>query len=421
MGILASTFEKRELSVDSSTITDPKQWLIDFFGGGNKAVSGVSVSPESAERLGTVFSCVNVISQDVASIPILTYKRQGRVKERARDHPAFKLLHDEANPYMTAMVFKETIMGHILLRGNGYANIEFNKKGYPVALWPLNPKLTEAVIDKGRLWYVTQLPSGEYRKLSHHEVLHIPAYSFDGIKGKSPIQVAIETIGLAIASESFGSRFFSNGARPSGVLEHPGVLGDNAQTNIRNSWNNIHKGLNNSHRIAILEEGMTYKQIGIAPEDAQFLETRKYQRSEICGLYRISPHKIADLERATFSNIEHSNIDHVVSTLRPWLIKWEQELNRKLFTDKESQVFFCEHLIDAMLRGDSKTRAEVYQKGRQNGYYSTNDILEMENRNPIDDPAADAYLVNGAMISIQTAMTNTTKNQDKGGGSGDGK
>jgi HK97 family phage portal protein len=289
--------------------------------------------------------------------------------------------------------------GHLATWGNAYADIRWSADGQAKELWPLRPdKMKEVKYnDKGRLTYIYTLPDGQDTVLDYGRVFHVPGLGFDGLVGYSPITMAQNAIGLAMATEEFGSKFFRNGAKPGGVLRHPGKLSEPAKDGLRTAWEKLHKGLTNSHRVAILEEGMDYTQIGIPPNDAQFLETRKFQLQEIARIFRIPPHMLADLERATFSNIEHQSIDFVVHTIRPWLVRWEQCIKNKLINGRDRDAYFAEFLVDGLLRGDSKSRNEAYAVGRQWGWLSANDILEMENKNPIGEQG-DIYITPMNMI-----------------------
>ena len=367
------------------------------------ASSGLFVSEESAMRTSAVYACVRVLAETVASLPFPLYKRLLRGKEKAIYHPLYSLLHDVPNHEMTSFSFRETMMTYLLLWGNAYALIQYKGK-YPTELWPLHPSrvyvdrhsVTKELVYK----YSDENDMYEY---STNQILHIPGLSYNGITGLSPVGLARQTIGLAQATEEFGSRFFSNGARPGGILEHPGIVKDPEK--LRKSWEEVYKGVRNSHKIAVLEEGMQYKEIGIPPNDAQFLETRKFQLNEICRMFRVPPHLVGDLERATFSNIEHQSIDFVVHTIRPWLVRWEQAIQRCLISEGERSLYFAKFTVDGLLRGDFKTRMDGYAVGRQNGWYSANDIREFEDLNPIsEDMGGDLYLVNGNMMTATAAL-----------------
>ncbi|MBC7193875.1 phage portal protein, partial [Marinobacter sp.] len=353
------------------------------------------------------FSAVDILSRTLASLPLTVYWRlQGGGKERAIDHPLYSILHDLPNPEMTSFELRQALMGHLALWGNAFAEIERDNAGRVVALWPLRPDRMTVKRDQQGLLYVYRIGTTEEEvALRQRNVMHIRGLSSDGIIGYSPIRMAREAIGLALATEEFGARFFGNGSRPGGVLQHPGKLSDEAARRLKKSWEEMHQGLTQAHRVAILEEGMTWQQVGIPPEDAQFLETRKFQVTEIARIFHIPPHMLADLERSTFSNIEHQGIEFVVHTMRPWLVCWEQAIKRDLFLPSERNIYFAEFLVDGLLRGDIKSRYEAYAVGRQNGWLSADDIRELENMNPLPDGQGKVYLVPLNMVPASMVGT----------------
>ena len=314
----------------------------------------------------------------------------------------YYLLHNEPNPEMTSFVFRETLMGHLLLWGNAYAQIIRDGRGRVLSLYPLLPnKMLVNRTDQGILYYQYEKDGRTYF-LSHSDVLHIPGLGFDGLVGYSPIAMAKNAIGMAISTEEYGAKFFANGASPGGVLEHPGVVKDPGK--IRESWNAVYQGSGNAHRVAVLEEGMKFQPIGIPPEQAQFLETRKYQLNEIARIFRIPPHMIGDLEKSSFSNIEQQSLEFVMYTLDPWVLRWEQAIQRALFSESEKRQYFVKFNVDGLLRGDYQSRMNGYAVGRQNGWLSANDIRELENLNRISpELGGDLYLVNGNMTKLADA------------------
>ncbi len=349
-----------------------------------------------------VYACVRILSETLASLPLHTYKHTDRGKEKARDHRLYYLLHDEPNPEMTSFVFRETLMGHLLLWGNAYAQIIRDGRGNVLALYPLLPD--KMVVDRtstGELYYEYQKDTGPII-LRSDEVFHIPGLGFDGLVGYSPIAMAKNAIGMAIATEEYGAKFFANGANPGGVLEHPGIVKDPKR--VRDSWNAVYQGSGNAHRIAVLEEGMKFQPIGIPPEQAQFIATRKFQLNEIARIFRIPPHMIGDLEKSSFSNIEQQSLEFVKYTLDPWVTRWEQSIQRTLFRENEKRQYFVRFNVDGLLRGDYQSRMNGYATGRQNGWLSANDIRELEDMNRIPaDQGGDLYLVNGNMTQLQDA------------------
>lgn len=384
MGVLS-----RLLNPKADTFRNPPDWFKEFVGGG-KTASGMQINEISAWNISAVYACIRIISETVGSLSLITYKQDGDKKTRATDHPIYSLLHDSPNSEMTAMVFRETLQANLLSWGNAYAEIQRNGIGRAVALWPiLSSKVIPERVDN-RLLYRVKNDNGTERYLDPYQILHIPGLGFDGISGQSPIRLARESLGLTAAAEEFGASFFGNGAHVGGVLEHPGRLNPDTIKLLRKSWEEIHQGSDNAHKVAILEEGMKWSQTTIPPNDAQFLETRKFQVEDIARWYNVPPHKIKHLERSTFNNIEHQSIEFVQDTIRPWLVRWEQEIKRKLFM-KNEKSYYSEFLIDSLLRGDSKSRNESYMTAITGGWLSRNEVRKFENLNPIE--GLDDYLV----------------------------
>jgi len=363
-----------------------------------QTATGISVSERKALTYIPVLACARVLAEDVASLPLITYQRlQPRGKERATAHPLYDLLHTQPNPEQDSFMFRSMLQMHAATWGGGYAEI-VTENGWPIALWPIPPWRMEARrTPEGQLFYHVSSPSidevGQRQgvDLWASQVFRVFWLTLDGVTPISPVGLAREAIGLGLATQEYGSRFFANDARPGFILEHPGTLSDTAYKRVRGTFEGRHQGLSRSHRVALLEEGMKVHEVGIPPEDAQFLETRKYQRTEVAGLYRMPPHKIGDLERATFTNIEQQALEYVVDCLRPWLVRWEQAILTQLIPREQRSAVFAEFLVDGLLRGDTVSRYQAYAIGRQWGWFSANDILEMENRNPID--GGDEYVV----------------------------
>ena len=385
--------------------------------------SGKSVTARTAIQVSTVYACVRVIAETVASLPLHVYESTDKGSRKATEHALYRILHDEPNTEMTSFVWRETMLTHLLLHGNSYSQILRNGRGHILGLYPLLPDRMEVDRDSsGKLTYTYTTTEGRTHRLRPEDVLHIPGLGFDGVIGYSPIALEKNAIGLGIAAEEYGSKFFAHGANPSGVLTHPNTVKDPSR--LRESWNNAYGGSANSGKVAILEEGMKFERISLPNNEAQFLETRRFQVEEICRIYRVPPHLVGDLEHATFSNIEHQSISFAVHTIRPWLVRIEQSVNRQLFSEKEKGHFYSQFNIDGLMRGDYKSRMEGYAIARQNGWMCVNDIRELENQNPIsEEEGGNAYLVNGNMISIKTAMEQTVQNAQivKGGGGKDAK
>ena len=362
-------------------------------------------------QMTAVYSCVRILAEAVAGLPLHLYRyKEDGSKEKALSHPLYLLLHDEPNPEMSSFVFRETLMTHLLLWGNAYAQIIRNGRGEVIALYPLMPDRMAVDRDvNGQLYYeyttsTDDAPTvkGSIVRLKPSDVLHIPGLGFDGLVGYSPIAMAKNAIGLAIATEEYGSKFFANGAQPSGVLEHPGTIKDPQR--VRDSWMSQFGGSANSNKIAVLEEGLKYTPISISPEQAQFLETRKFQINEIARIFRVPPHMVGDLEKSSFSNIEQQSLEFVKYTLEPWLVRWEQSIQRTLFSAEEKKAYFVRFNVEGLLRGDYASRMNGYAVGRQNGWMSANDIRELENLDRIPaEEGGDLYLINGNMTKLKDA------------------
>lgn len=371
-----------------------------YFGG---SLAGKSVSPRSAVQVSAVYACVRVIAETIASLPLHLYAQTDDGSVKAMEHPLYRLMHDEPNSEMTSFVFRETMATHLLLWGNSYSQIIRNGRGEIHALYPLLAENMEVDRVAGQLVYAYRKDGMTYT-LHPRDVLHIPGLGFDGVVGYSPIALERNAIGLGIAAEEYGSKFFSNGATPAGVLTHPSTVKDPER--LRKSWNRVYGGSANAGQVAILEEGLKFDRIAMPNNEAQFLETRKFQVSEICRIYRVPPHLIGDLEHATFSNIEHQGISFAQHTIRPWLVRIEQSLNRALLSENEKVKLYAEFNMSGLLRGDYKSRMEGYALGRQNGWLSANDIREMESLNRIPaSEGGDLYLVNGNMMPLTGSQT----------------
>ena len=379
-----------------------------FYMGGS--TSGKKVTERSAMQMTAVYACVRILSESIASLPVHLYQYESEGnKAKAVKHPLYRILHDEPNPEMTSFVFRETLMTHLLLWGNAYAQIIRNGKGEIIGLYPLMPnRMTVDRDDSGRICYRYLMQDSNagagrsgYVTLRPSELLHVPGLGFDGLVGYSPIAMAKNAIGLSIATEEYGARFFANGATPGGILEFPGTVKN--PESIRESWNKGFSG-NNAHKVAILEEGMKYTPISISPEQAQFLETRKFQIDEIARIFRVPPHMVGDLEKSSFSNIEQQSLEFVKYTLEPWIIRWEQSLNRALLSETEKSDYFVKFNVDGLLRGDYQSRMNGYAIARQNGWMSANDIRSLEQLDLIpDELGGNLYLINGNMTKLQDA------------------
>lgn len=416
MGIFSGLFHSRDKPKNRTSGSGFAFYL-------GSSTSGKTVTERSAMQMTAVYSCVRILAEAIAGLPLHLYKYNSNGgKEKAVDHPLYFLLHDEPNPEMSSFVFRETLMTHLLLWGNAYAQIIRNGKGEVIALYPLMPNRMSVDRDSdGKIYYTytrvqedAPTMEGNIFVLSTEDVLHIPGLGFDGLVGYSPIAMAKNAIGMSIACEEYGAKFFANGAAPSGVLEHPSTIKDPSR--VREAWQSQFGGSANSNKIAVLEEGMKYTPISISPEQAQFLETRKFQINEIARIFRVPPHMVGDLEKSSFSNIEQQSLEFVKYTLDPWVVRWEQSLSRALFTADEKKQYFCKFNLDGLLRGDYASRTSGYATARQNGWMSANDIRELENLDRIPtEMGGDLYLINGNMLPLSDAgaFANTDETKEE--------
>jgi len=369
------------------TLRDATWWAKTFTGSNTN--TGIQVTADSALHQPAVFACVRAISEDVASLPIKVYSKvSDMVREGIDSHPVSQLLGKKPNAEMTPFTFKEVMTAHVLLYGNGYAEIERDNSGNAIGLWVLLPENMQLEVINGEVFYHYYSNQGTITYPSN-KIFHLKGLGHDGLVGYSPIEYARETIGISSAMEKSGGAFFANSSRPSGILSHPAKLSEEASKRLREGWSGMYSGSDNTGRTAILEEGMKWEQLSIPHSDAQWLEARQYSLQDIARIYRMPPHMIGDLSNATFSNIESQQISYMQTTLMPWMRRWEQEINRKLIGDNEQKVY-AEFLAEELLRGNTLERYDAYRMARESGWLSVNDIRKRENLNPID--GGDSYI-----------------------------
>lgn len=399
-------FEKRNVS-----LTNPPEWLIESVG--MSTYSGESVTVERALTIPGVLAGFSILTEDTASLPLILYRRLSRGKERATDNPLYNLMHDEPNREMTSMVFREIIMGHLLGWGNFYGQMIWNERGVVEEIYPLNPANMEVGRKDGQRVYLYRTNEGRLIAFTSEDILHIPAFGFDGLKGYSRIALSRNAIALAMATEKYGSRVFQNDARPSVVLTYPKQLDHNAHKLLLESWNQVYGGSGNSGRTAILEEGLDIKTLGFPPEDAQYIETQKWTIQQISRVFRIPPFMLGDVERSTSwgSGIEQQELGYVTHTLRPWTVRIDQQLNKDLLLTREKGQYFFEHLFDDLLRTDTKSRMEAYAVAITNGIITRNEARERENLLPYEGGDEPLYPLN--MTSAQSGADAQTKGNDQ--------
>lgn len=390
---------------DSGTLLNPADWLITALGAGKD-----SVTPERAAKNSNVAACVSILADDIGKLPIHTFDRQK--KGIGMKHAAAKLLYERPNAYMSAMTFKQVLQAHVGLYGNGIAYIEWGANGYPAALWPLDPTRTTVHLDPGtgKLTYHTQNVQGATYDLSPTDVLHFKAFSLDGIIGTPPWKTLVDELDSQGATKKFISSFYKHGTLSSGVLKTASKVSREAKDAVRAEWARVNAGLDNAGKVAVLDVGLEYQPLGMQLDQAQFLDTQKFGITEVAKVYRVPPHKLAQLDRATYANAEAMGLDYIKTTLLPIFTQWEQEINYKLFTARERGEYYVKFNATAELRGDSAARAQYYKEMITNGVYTLNEVREMEELEGIG-PLGDQHFVS----LNYTTLDNLGKTAAKGG------
>ncbi|WP_069649646.1 phage portal protein [Caloranaerobacter ferrireducens] len=410
--IFRNLFEKR------STLAQPDQWLIDIFDGG-VTTSGETITPLNSLEIATVYACINIKANAVAKLPFQVFKRtkDGRIREK--NHNVVRLIEKRPNPYQTPFLFKHTLCVHQNLWGNAYIWMEFKGKRIE-NLWILDPSQTEIYVDeKGRIWFLTKIRDKNY-KLHYDEVIHLPYLTPDGIAGKSPIQVARETLGIMKASQKFIGSFYKNGTLSSGIIKTKHQLGKDAKDKLRAAWISANSGIDNAMKVAILDSGLEYQPINTMPlQDAEFIATQKFNVAEIAKIFNVPLHKLAELDRATFSNIEQQSMDFIQDCIQPIVIAWEEEFNYKLFSEREQGKYYVKANLTSALRGDSESRAKYYKDMIQLGVYSINEVRELEEKDSIGE-LGDKHFVSLNYVPLDKMEDYQMAKVGKGGeGSGE--
>jgi HK97 family phage portal protein len=396
-----------------STLRDPAEWLYEALAGVPSA-SGVRVTQDSALGIPSVYAAVSLVADAVGSLPLKVFRSVNGGKEEAPDHPVFSLLHDLPNPEITAVEMRSALQGHLMLRGNGYCEIQRDTSNRPVALWPLNPSQMTVTRDAQRnLVYLYRLPDGQDAKWTWRNprtmpapILHVRGFGSDAYYGYAPLTLHRETLGLANAAREYGARFFSNGARPSGVLKAPGELSDEARARLKAAWDATTRGLSNAHRVAVLEQGIEWQQVGINPEDAQMVTTLNLTDAQVAMIFRVPPHMIGQVERSTSwgTGIEQQQTAFLQYSLMPWLVRWEQALARDLLSVKGFATHSIRFVVQGMLRGDMASRSAFYQSMLDRGVFSINEVRALEDRNSIGALGDQRYLMGNLMPLGETPV-----------------
>lgn len=394
-------FRAEQRSVENPATPLTAENLAKIFDG-PETHAGVRINASNALSISGVWSAMRRISETVAALPLGVFERLERGKRKATEHPLYRVLHERFNPEMTSMQGREMLQSHVLFWGTAYAEIEMNQAGQILGLWPLLPDRTAVHRRNGVRFYTTQLPDGQTVPLAASRVFQLTGLGFDGLTGYSLIDKARENLGLTKATEEFGSRFFGHGATTSGVLEHPGQLGDMAAKHLRESFEKHQGGLSNSHRVLIAEEGMKWVANTVPPNNAQFLETRKFQIGDVARWFNIPLHMLAQMEGgASYASVEQMSLEFVQYCINPWLVRWEQAMNNDLLGERERKTLFTKHEVKGLMRGDHSARQAFYTAMRNIGVYSANDIRELEDENPVE--GGDIYFIQGAMIPVDIA------------------
>jgi HK97 family phage portal protein len=402
MGLLAS-LESRSAAVGPAHPRDPV--VAAWFGGGSNSSSGMSVTPDSAMKVTAVFRCVVILAQTYASLPLSVYRmtpRGGIAPEPDQSHPLYEVLTFRPNKWQSSFEWREMMGAHFALRGCCYSEI-ISAGGRAVdALVPLHPdRVKPFMAPDGRMAFAYHEPNGGTRIILQHEMhwQHLLPLGGDPTKPYSPIGLAREAVGLSLATEEHAARLFSNGARPGGVLKMAGKLKDDeARKRLRDSWREVHGGVRNSHKVAVLEDGLEWQTIGMTSEDLQYVQIRVEQLAEIGRIFGVPAHKIGDLSRSTNNNIEHQGIEFVTDTIRPGTVRWEQAMQRDLFAGRRTHCAYFD--LNGLMRGDSAARAAFNASALQNGYKNRNEIRIAEGDEPSTAPGMNAFTVGSNLIDI---------------------
>lgn len=383
--------ETRATKFTGGNPADPAYWVKKLWLGKLATDSGIEIDEDTILTFSAVWAAVNIISGAIGFLPFNVYKRiDEKKKERVYNHPVYTLLHDRPNKYMSAQDFREILQSHILLWGNCYAEIERDKMGTPTALWPVLPNRIISKIINGILLYDVRAANNISVTLQANDILHCKGLGFDGLKGYSVIEYMANNVALGVASEKYSSKFFANDSTPAGLLQVEGSISKETKDELKKEWEIIHKGTDKQHQIAVMHSGLKYQSIGIPAKDAQLIESRKFSIIDVARWFSIPPHLLRDLDRATFSNIEHQGIEFVTFTLMRWLKKWEHECRYKFFDQESEKDYFAEFNVDGLLRGDIGARYTAYNIGRQAGFLCVNDIREKENMDYVE--GGDTFL-----------------------------
>ena len=387
-------------------LSNPKAWSPSAWNlAGAQSPSGETVTEQTALTYSAFWNAITLISGTIGALPLHLMQGKGKTKRIAEDRVMYRVLHDCANTYMTAMQFRECLQAHVLGWGNGYAEKVRNGYGEMVALWPITPNRVTPMMVEGRLVYRIQIPGDADKYLSRENIFHVAGLGFDGFVGYSVVAMARKSIGLGMAMETFGSRFFGEGTHPGVVIQHPGKLSPEAHSNLKQSLGDTYSGLGKTHRLMLLEESMTFQKIVIDPKDSQFLESRQFNIPEIARWFNLPPHKLKDLTKSSFSNIESEQISFVTDSILPWLVRLEQSFNMQLLTESDREYsgrgrLYFKHNVEGLLRADAAARGTYYKEMWNTGAMTQNQIRALEDMDPDPNPLADELFVPMNMIPL---------------------
>lgn len=403
----------KKLFKNDLALNDPKAWGNTFCNVfGNQTPSGENVTEYNALTYSAVWNAVYQISSTCGSLPLHLRQHKGRKTEYSTQNSLYRVMHTQFNPFMTAKQGRECLMAHVLTWGNGYAEKVKNGYGDIVALWPITPDRVKVALENGEIVYKIRVEKEE-KTLKRDKILHIAGFGFDGLVGYSPITMARKNIGWGMAMETFSSNFFGKGTHPGVVVSHPGpAMSAQARKNLQDALTETYSGLGNSHRLMLLEEAMKIEKLGFSPEDSQFLESKQHHITDIARWFNIPPHKLKDMTKSSFNNIEAENASYVIDTILPWAIHLEQIYDTQLLSKNQYEAgFYFKHVLEGLLRANSKERAEFYRIMIDNTMMTPNEGRIKEDMNPSDDPMADELWAPTGRIPLSKFSEYLSKNQ----------
>lgn len=395
----------KQFLIKNLSLTDDRAWnpsLWNLYG--SQSLSGENVTESTALTYSAVWNAVSLISGTIGALPLHLMQRKGKSKNILDNRRLYRVMHDQWNPFMTAMAGRECLMAHVLTWGNGYAEIVRNGYGEVIELWPIAPDRVTPSMERGSVVYEIRMDGQPNLTLPRERILHVPGLGYDGFMGYSVIAMARKSIGLGMAMETFGSLYFGKGTHPSAVITHPQQLKDPKA--FRTAVSEVYAGLGNSNQLMVLEDGMKIEKVGIPPEDSQFLESRQFQIPEVARWFNLPPHKLKDLTRSSFSNIESEQTSFYVDSILPWLVRLEANYNMQLLTPSDKNLsgygrIYFKHNAEGILRGDTASRAAFYGAMLDRGVYSINEVREKEDMDPI--PGGDVHLVPLNFTTLENA------------------